>query len=429
MKNPLEPSRTPPLELPLPLKLFLLTSVVLTIVSFTYCIVCRHLGLGLPYSFPYYYVPDDMFQDLYVLQAKIETYGTPEFFTNKQGYFMYPAPLVHVFRLFLNIPGHTMRRYLIVAGVSTLFLCAMLIRALRKNRISTGYAMLFVFSTALLSYPLLFLLQRWNVEVLVWLLTSLGIWQFFSGRPNISATFIGVAAALKLYPFVLLGLFLPRRQYRAFALSILVFFTVVLASLYAIGPSIGAALAWNSAQMREFTEQFAGKFWGLGYDHSLFALVKFFTLPWHPNVDPWVRPYTITAALLSVALYFLRIWRLPLFNQILALSVLNVMLAPVSFDYTLLNLYPAFGILAVILTQVEQGVTPAIPYAKVYLILFALIFTPESYIIIHGIRYAAQFRALCLIGVLVLALRTPIYHHTLPNPTTSREQTAMIAGD
>jgi hypothetical protein len=67
--------------------------------------------------------------------------------------------------------------------------------------------------------------------------------------------------------------------------------------------------------------------------------------------------------------------------------------------------------------------------AKVYLILFALIFTPESYVIIHGIRYAAQFRALCLIGVLVLALRTPIYHHTVPDPTTSREHTAMMAGD
>jgi len=423
MKNSPGASTRLPFKLPLPLKLFLLASVALTILSFTYTIVCRHLGLNLPYSFAYYYVPGDMFKDLDIVRMKFTTYGTADFFTNKDGYFMYPAPLVHVFRFLLNVPGHTKRRYLVMALGSTVFLCTILIRALRKNGMSTGYAILFVFSTAALSYPLLFLFQRWNIEILVWLLTSLGIWQFFSDRPKTSATFIGLAASLKLYPFILLGLFLPRRRYIAFLLSIIVFATATLTSLYAIGPTIGAAYAWNATQIQQFSKHFAGRFWGLGYDHSFFALVKFFTLPWHPNVDSWVRPYTIIAALISVSLYLLRIWRLPLVNQILALSVLNVMLAPVSYDYTLLNLYPAFAVLAVVVLQAQRDLLPDIPYAIPYFLLFALVLTPESYLIIHGVRYAAQFRAICLIAVLVLALRTPIYSRT------SLEATSKASGE
>ncbi len=40
-------------ELPYAFKVFLHLSVGLTLLSFVYAIVCRHMNLGLPYSFPY----------------------------------------------------------------------------------------------------------------------------------------------------------------------------------------------------------------------------------------------------------------------------------------------------------------------------------------------------------------------------------------
>src|SRR5215472_17913705 len=123
MKNSLKLSAAHTFSLPEPLKLFLLASVALTIVSFTFTIGCRAAGLGLPYSFPYVYFPNDMFGDLLGLQTKFDLWGTPEFFTEKGGYFMYPAPLVHVYRLLLTIPGHVMRRYVLLAGASILILC------------------------------------------------------------------------------------------------------------------------------------------------------------------------------------------------------------------------------------------------------------------------------------------------------------------
>lgn len=427
MKNSLKPYSEGTMGIPHPLRLFLLASIVLTIVSFAYTLVCRSVGLGLPYSFPFYYVPDNMFTDLTGLQEKFDTYGTPEFFTDKEGFFMYPAPLVHVYRFLLTIPGHVMRRYGILAGISILVLCVILLQAFRRNGMNRRDAILTVFSMAVLSYPLSFLLQRSNVEVLVWVLTSVAIWQFVTDRPRTAAIFIGIAASLKLYPIILLGLFLPRRRYAAIGLSLLVFFAVTLISLYAIGPTIGAAYAWNSVQIREFSKHYAGNLWALGYDHSFFSLVKFFTIPWHPDVDPWVRIYTVIAGTASLVIYFARIWRIPLVNQILALSVLNVMLAPISYDYTLLNLYAAFALLVIVFLRAEQGRAPSVPFASPYALLFALVFTPESYIIIHGIRYGAQVRALCLIAILVLALTRPIYSSWDEEMRSSKEEFAGVS--
>jgi hypothetical protein len=106
-----------------------------------------------------------------------------------------------------------------------------------------------------------------------------------------------------------------------------------------------------------------------------------------------------------IALYFFRIWRLPLLNQILVLSVLSVIVPPISFDYTLLSLYPALAMLSITalhLPENRQG--ELIPH----FLLFAAILTPESYLIVHGIPFAGQLRALCLLAMLVLVLWKPL---------------------
>jgi Glycosyltransferase family 87 len=394
-------------ELPDALKIFLLLSVALTALSFVYTLICRSMGLGLPYSFPYYYVPGDMYRDFYGFQEKFHNWGTPAFFEHAGvGYFMYPAPLVHVFRFLFGLPHARSFFLLAMLGISA-YLTRELIQILRARGLEASQCLLFAGSTAFLSYPLALLLQRGNIEVLVWLVGSVGVWCFLSGRSNAAAICIGVAASLKFYPFIFLGLFLPRRRYGGFLLGIATFAAVTLLSLYGLGPTVVAAERWSGEQIAAFSKYFVGSLWSLGYDHSFFGLVKAATLHWHPDYFAWARPYSIVLALLSVALYFGRIWRLPLSNQVLALTVLSVTLAPISYDYTLLNLYPAFAMLAALALQGERETT-VVPHLTAYMVLFALILTPESYIIVHGDRFGAQLRALCLIAILVLSLKTPL---------------------
>jgi hypothetical protein len=55
-------------------------------------------------------------------------------------------------------------------------------------------------------------------------------------------------------------------------------------------------------------------------------------------------------------LYVFRIVRLPRVNQIVILLTLSVLLPPVSADYTLVHLYPAWLILAFVTLELEPGV-------------------------------------------------------------------------
>lgn len=400
-------------ELPYALKVFLLLSMGLTILSYVYTIICRRMDMGLPYSFANFYVPGEMFEDFYGGHAHFLKWGTPAFFGHVQdGYFMYPAPLAHVYRFFLSLP-HPRTNFLLAIFAMSAFLALAFIQALRRQGLATKQSILLVGSTALLSYPLVFEIQRCNIEFLVWGVSAIGLWCFPAGRTTASALLIGLAASFKLYPFIFLGLFLPRRKYGGFVLGIATFAAVTLVSLYAIGPTIAAASHWNGEQLAAFSKYFAGDVQNLGYDHSFFGLLKTFTLHWQLDYLAWVRPYSIIVATLSVVLYFLRIWRLPLANQILALSVLSVTLAPVSFDYTLLNLYPAFAMLTVLALQAQRRAT-RVPHLTAYMVLFALIFTPQSYIIFHAVRYGAELRTICLIVMLVFALMTP-----MPEPEPS----------
>jgi hypothetical protein len=267
-------------------------------------------------------------------------------------------------------------------------LAAAFVRVLRNQGLSFSQSVLFVGATALLSYPLMLLLQRWNIEVLIWLVSTIGVWCFLTGRTYTATVFIGLAASLKLYPFIFLGLFLPRRRYGGFLLGLATFAGVTLLSFHFIGPTIAAAARWDAEQIAVFSKYYVGDIWALGYDHSFFGLVKAATLHWHPNYFAWARPYSIAVATLSVALYFLRVLSLPMSNQVLALSILSVTLAPLSYDYTLLNLYPAFAMLAVLALQAQKRDTQ-LPHCNAIMVLFALIFTPQSYIIFGAVRYGA----------------------------------------
>jgi uncharacterized membrane protein len=92
-------------------------------------------------------------------------------------------------------------------------------------------ATLFPLTVALVSFPIAGLLQRGNIELFVWVFAGVGTWLFVRGREDAAAALWGLAAAVKLYPIVLLGLLLPRGKWRAFAVGVGTFVGVTVASL------------------------------------------------------------------------------------------------------------------------------------------------------------------------------------------------------
>lgn len=119
-----------------------------------------------------------------------------------------------------------------------------------------------------------------------------------------------------------------------------------------------------------------------------------------PNLAPLVRPYTWIIAVSCLVFYFTRIHKLPLVNQVIILSVLAVTIAPVSYDYTLLSLYASLAILCLSALDTPPGDQGRfVPF----FLLYAIILSPQSYIILHRAHFYGELRALCLLVLMILA--------------------------
>ncbi|HEY3990947.1 MAG TPA: glycosyltransferase family 87 protein [Acidobacteriaceae bacterium] len=396
-------ARQRPFWLPTSLRYFLFAILGLTIVSLGYSLVARILGFGLPYSFSYPFIPGAFFSDFSEFRLRFPDFGTPQFF-NHIGYLMYPAAMTLAIEAFYATP-HPLKIFFLFLVIIGMFFTGCLYHILRKGGLSLGPAALLTAAILITSYPYLVLLLRWNTEVFIWLTVTLGLWTFYRRQYVWAAIWIGLAAALKLYPIIFFGLFLPRRRYLDIALGVFIAIAITVVALRTLSPNIVYAFHWNSVQLQAFGKYYAAAPHNLGYDHSLLGLVKFATLPWHPDLTSALRPFTWFIAVACLVLYFGRIWKMPIFNQILSLSVLSVSIAPVSYDYTLLSLYAALTILCVAALHTSEdeqsNLTP-------FFLLFAAILTPLNFIILHGAVFGAQLRALLLIALLVMTLRRPI---------------------
>ena len=398
----------PPVLLPRPFLIFVWASIVLTVAAFVFSVLARHLGYGLPYSNPYYYIPGDRFGDFQAFQDKFKDFGTPAFFTSKNGFFMYPAPMVFVFRPFLSDADRLSKVFLGFLLLIVIFLVFAFRRILRNAGLRGTSLNLFVAAVVILSYPVIFELTRWNAEMVIFLLISLGVWAFWRERFYQAALYFGIAASLKFFPLIFMGLLLARKRYHETLFGVLVALVVTLGALKLLGPTIPQAFAWDNLQMATFREHFAGVPASIGYDHSFFAFAKWVMLPRTRDLTAWVTPYTRTIAISGLLLYFARIWRMPRLNQVLAISVLGVTLPPTSYDYTLLSLYPVFLLLCLRVLEESRRAGKDRLQLTHYFLLFAVIFTPLSFVVWNGGRYAGQLRLLALLAVLVYALVTPM---------------------
>ena len=403
-----------PRSLPYALRLFLFAIFSLTIASLGYNLIARALGYGIPYSFAYFFAPQFFFSDILEFRERFQHYMRPEFFT-QHGHFMYPPAMTLPYAALLATPSPRVT-FLVVTLAAGLFFAACLFRALRTQGLEAGSAALLSVGIAITSYPLVTVLLRANLEVFVWIVTTCGLWSVYRRRYTWAAVFFGFATAFKLYPFLFFSLLLAHRRYRELAVGILTTLGITWLALRLLSPHVGYALQWDLEQLRAFGGAYVAAPISLGYDHSFFALVKFATLPWLPDLAPFVRPYTWIIAVSCLVFYFTRIRKLPPVNQIIILSVLAVTIAPISYDYTLLSLYASLGLLC--LSALD---TPPRDQGKLvpFFLLYSVILTPQSYVILHRAHFYGELRALCLLALIVLAAVRPI--HPIPDTTAGSE--------
>jgi hypothetical protein len=266
-----------------------------------------------------------------------------------------------------------------------------------------------------LSYPLLFVFERANVEAIVWAVLALGIAAFVARYHKAAGVLFALAASMKLFPALLLLLLLARKRYRELALSAAAIAVFTLIGLQVLGPSIPAAFQELRAGMDRQAAVYYSAYRAaeVGYDHSLFAIVKqLLYLQIGPDVallDSRIRaaslPYMMFVVVGFAAVYWFWMRKLPLLNQAMALIILAVTLPFQSIEYTLNNVYFAWALFLLFLASDVTVGRESIPWpaAGVILACFAFVFAlgPSS-------RYSGQLKVCALMVLLLLVLRVPM---------------------
>jgi hypothetical protein len=281
---------------------------------------------------------------------------------------------------------------------------------------------------------------------------------------------------MKMFPVVLLALLLSRRKWPEFIYGVALASGLTLASLWLIGPGIGSA--WN-ALVGEHKLVYGmyvldDRGMELGFQHSLFFLVRQILAIGFQRPDMVGKAYSVysyAVPLAGLLLYFTTIRKLPMLNQMIALTACAVLLPWWSGDYTLIHLYVPWALLVIWIIDNSDNsfasgrtfsgrrvILHLAPFAMIafaawivllprwsganavmhlyvpwvllafwavsaffsgeqtirdramlwYLAPFAILFTPQSYLIISNRPWGGQVKAVALLVLIISSILIPL---------------------
>jgi hypothetical protein len=367
-----------------------------------------------------YLLPGPDYIDFTMFIERFMHFHSTLFFTGRAALYMYPAPIAPIYKLFFLFP-HPTRAYLFFLVCILCVLAALLAFALVRHNLRLSGAVTFTAISLAFSYPAYFVFNRANMEIFIWLFSAVGIYLVLRNRPWIGAALIGIAASMKLFPFIYFALLVARRRYRQAVFGAVTAGIVTLASLWAICPNIRRSIAGIVDGLRAFGGTYVVhyRFTEIGVDHSIFALVKrcIGVLPPH-SYNRILSVYLALVAVVAVTVWFRYIRHLPTINQVLCLAVACILFPPTSYDYTLLHLYTPWALLVLFAVETHRSGRPIVPGLTATFVCFAILMSQVGEFIFHGERLGGQIKAVTLVVLFVLALRFPFASATEHLPPT-----------
>lgn len=387
----------------------LLVQAVLTLICFIFLFLWRDRPF--PFSTPY--LPWAYFFDLNVFQGRFEHLHSAAFFDPNlyvERTYQYPGAAALLYEAFY-VTHHAVLFFGLVALLGVVALATGFARALIREGLSKIEAYGLVIFAILLSYPLGLELGLGNLELCIFFLTASGLWCFFGDRKYGGAVLLGIAAGMKLYPAIYLGLYLARKEFKALFVAAACAVALNIAGLWLIGPSIAYSYRQVKYGLAVFRLHYMRTYLPAetGIDHSLYGFIKRFTYIKFPNYmmpDKTVTLYLALAAGFGAVLWFARIQKLPVLNQVTALCVASIVLPPTSHDYTLLHLYFPWAVLVILAVRAARNHTQ-LPGLLLALLCYAYLFAPESELIRNGRSFEGQTKCLALLVLLYASLRYP----------------------
>ncbi|MGB5217152.1 MAG: glycosyltransferase family 87 protein [Smithella sp.] len=256
----------------------------------------------------------------------------------------------------------------------------------------------------LMNYPLLFILDRGNVEGIVFLFLAYAVWFYAMGSGKWSAVFIGLAAAIKGTPILFLLFFIKERRWKELMIGIAVPFCLSLVALLFLQGGVLKNLILFKDALQNFGEFLLIGHNGITHSVSLFGMVyslwllanKFFLDV--ASLKPIVASYNVAAGIMGLAaIAYVCFSRLEPWKAWFVLVAAMQVLPFPSYDYKLINTFLPLFLL------IRSG--RETQWTKAYLTLLCLIIVPKGFwILFLDVRCGTILNPLLILMVCIMII-------------------------
>jgi hypothetical protein len=278
-------------------------------------------------------------------------------------------------------PGHATRLFLAYSFLAVAALAWFSFAHLKAGSIWKQLTSTFVFT--FMTYPVLFALDRGNIEILLLFLVFLFVHFFQRRRFLMSSVFLALAVTMKLYPLFLVVLFVPEKKYREIGLTIALSVALTLACLVCFKGGFFANLEFLLAGKNVYSASAMGMadVW-LGNSDivqrgvTLFTVIKVLLIETGTlagvNMARLMNGYVVAAVATAilVAGYVIFIER-ELWKRVALLVIAMLLLQQLAADYKVIHL-----LIPLFLFVNSTKMTRVDP---IYALIFGLLLIPKDY--------------------------------------------------
>ncbi|MCX5848667.1 MAG: glycosyltransferase family 87 protein [Deltaproteobacteria bacterium] len=387
------------------------------------------LGRDYPYS-TFLFRPADRFQDFlgvlrmtadrnpYQIKNVIGVLGDSNMIKNVGGVIMYShypteASNYFPFTHLLFYPFTLINKYASLV-IYSLFVIGFAVFASAKAlgdglSDSIGQRCLNVLVFTLMSYPLLFTLDRGNIEGIIFIFLACAAWLYLSGRGKLAAACIGLAASIKGFPIIFLIFFVRERRWKELMIGVAVPVCLTIVALLFLEGGVFENLTLLRNALRNFSDLMLFKYNGLTHNISLFSMLySFWALLHHAFISvaslrPIIAYYYVVAGIIALAvLAYVFFSRLEFWKAWFVLVAAVQLLPFPSYDYKLIHtLVPMFLL-------IRSGKETR--WTRTYLALLCLIVVPKGFwILFFDVRCGTIVNPLLILTVCIMIVVEQYY--------------------
>jgi hypothetical protein len=232
-----------------------------------------------------------------------------------------------------------------------------------------------IFAISLLTYPFLFLIDRGNIEGMVFVFEAAFLILYLNKKFNLALLFLALATAMKLYPGLLALLFLKDRRYKEFLLCSFLTLTISVLSLWLFKGTLVENINGFLQELGQFNKIYVLSPHPNTNGQSIISLLKILIALFGIKTDTagfYFLWYIVEFCIMTYGFIFYYIFRFEniVWKQLTILISAGIILFNCSYDYKMISL-----ILPLLVYVKDESESP---YDKIYSICFGLLLVPKQ---------------------------------------------------